>query len=115
IAACHERGLFTALHTGGPGPAAETVAWGVDMVTIAADNHVFKAEMARRAEEIARLTKGREEGVGQAPAAPRRRTRRAAGPSRARRRKPPRTRLRLGASAVSHVRVVPSLGSVERA
>lgn len=60
IAACHERGLFTALHTGGPGPAAETVAWGVDMVTIAADNHVFKAEMARRAEEFARLTKGRE-------------------------------------------------------
>jgi len=57
IAACRERGLVVGLHTGGPEPAAEAATWGVHMVTIAADNVVLRAELARRVEEFGRRRK----------------------------------------------------------
>ena len=53
----NKRGLVVGLHTGGPEPAAEAATWSVHMVTIAADNVVLRAELARRVEEFGRRRK----------------------------------------------------------
>ncbi len=54
VAACHQRGLVTGLHTNGPEFAAEAAGWGVDFVTIASDAKALASDLAGRVERFSR-------------------------------------------------------------